>query len=311
MRQLDFRRQVRHNEGVESHARHSRTRLATGFTLVELLVVIAIVGLLVAILLPAVQAAREAARRMSCGNNLKQLALAVLMYEDAQGSLPPAAVSATHYTYATLILPHLEQQNLFASYRFDLSYDDPLNQPAVQTSLKMFICPSAPAGRQNPAGQQFGPSDYTPITDVDPQAMALGFATPRGNPFGTMPVDATVRLAEITDGLTTTLLLAEDAGRPQLWQRGRLNGATEATGWATQTNISPINLDGASADGLTIWGPCAINCTNLHECYSFHRVGAMFAFADGHVRLLSSSMPTNTLADFVTRAEGEVVSGGY
>src|SRR5262245_14428884 len=98
-----------------------------GFTLVELLVVLAIIGLLLAIVLPAVQAAREAAHRLSCANNLKQLAAAALLYEDAQGSLPPSAVSSTHYTWATLLLPHLEQENLYASYRFDLAYDDPLN----------------------------------------------------------------------------------------------------------------------------------------------------------------------------------------
>lgn len=289
--------------------RAARGRLGRGFTLVELLVVLAIIGLLLAILLPAVQAAREAARRLSCSNNLRQLATAALLYDDVHGTLPPSAVSVTHYTWATLLLPHLEQQNLYDGYRFDLTYDDPLNQPAVQIVLKTFICPSAPPARANPAGTSYGPSDYTPITDVDPQAMALGYVTLRGSPWGAMPVDAAVRLAEITDGTSMTILLAEDAGRPQLWQRGKLRGATEPTGWATQNGISPINLDGASADG-EIYGGCAINCTNLHECYAFHTGGAMFAFVDGHVRLLSHTVSTNMLADLVTRAEGEVSGVG-
>src|SRR5262245_15791655 len=129
--------------------RHPVPRLA--FTLVELLVVIAIIGILVALLLPAVQSAREAARRMQCGNNLKQLGLALLNYESSRGVFPfgcggtsGGARYAQTGTWAAFILPQLEQQNLFDTFDFKRHMNDPANQKAVSTIVPGFICPSDP-----------------------------------------------------------------------------------------------------------------------------------------------------------------------
>jgi prepilin-type N-terminal cleavage/methylation domain-containing protein/prepilin-type processing-associated H-X9-DG protein len=119
-----------------------------GFTLVELLVVIAIIGVLVALLLPAVQAARESARRMTCTNQLKQIGLALHNHADVRGALPPGGVNtgrngARCYTTWTIeILPFLEQQSLFQLYRQDRFNEDPLNAPVFQARVKSYECPA-------------------------------------------------------------------------------------------------------------------------------------------------------------------------
>src|SRR5712671_3528288 len=106
------------------------TRPRRGFTLIELLVVIAIIGILVALLLPAVQAAREAARRMQCGNNTKQLALAMHNYHDVYGSFPPGRTSSNISAHAHL-LPYIEQGNLYQLVDFSSSYNAASNAAAI------------------------------------------------------------------------------------------------------------------------------------------------------------------------------------
>jgi prepilin-type N-terminal cleavage/methylation domain-containing protein/prepilin-type processing-associated H-X9-DG protein len=124
-----------------------------GFTLVELLVVITIIGLLIALLLPAVQAAREAARRMQCGNNLKQLGVGFHNFEGANGGFPPRRWSRysnsgwpnNGYTgWGTFLLPFIEQQPLYDAYKWEYDFYDPVNKPVVETNLPVFVCPTTP-----------------------------------------------------------------------------------------------------------------------------------------------------------------------
>ncbi len=274
-----------------------------GFTIVELLVVIAVIGILIGLLLPAVQGAREAARRMKCQNNLRQLALASLMYEQSCKAFPNACMWPPEHGWGTFLLPFMEQQAVADQYRFDRSFDDPVNFAATNYAISAFICPSAPT---RPTGADpAGHCDYAPIFNIDPTAIRLGVVTPRQNPDGILFYNARLTLADVQDGTSQTLLLVEDAGRPILMRRGKRVGRTEFAGWAAYNGVTPINLDGFSADGTQMWGPCAINCTNLHECYSFHPGGADFAFVDGHVQFLSETIPIDRMADFVTRANGE------
>jgi prepilin-type N-terminal cleavage/methylation domain-containing protein len=133
-------------------------RSLVGFTLVELLVVIAIIGVLVALLLPAVQAAREAARRAQCTNNMRQVGLAVLNYESGKGTLPPSHTRIPDHSCIAYILPYMEQGALFSQYNFDKHWhDDPAgvavtNRKLARTPIPTLRCPSTPeAGSERKA----------------------------------------------------------------------------------------------------------------------------------------------------------------
>src|SRR5437870_2496124 len=154
-------------QSPEGEGMKQASAIRLGFTLIELLVVIAIIGVLTGLLLPAVQKVREAANRMKCQNNLKQIGLALHSYEGANGRFPPAYIRTsgrqsgtangigypddnwngpTGWAWGTLLLPHIEQDNLFKSLRLDLPCWAPENAPFVQTRLSIFLCPSASGG---------------------------------------------------------------------------------------------------------------------------------------------------------------------
>ncbi len=125
-------------------------RLRFGFTLVELLVVIAIIGILVALLLPAVQAAREAARRMQCSNNLKQIGLGILNYESAMKRIPPGSIESNFIGGFASILPHLEQGSVYLEYDFGLYYTHPYNVEVSKQRVSTYLCPSTVIPRDVP-----------------------------------------------------------------------------------------------------------------------------------------------------------------
>jgi prepilin-type N-terminal cleavage/methylation domain-containing protein/prepilin-type processing-associated H-X9-DG protein len=310
-------------------SRHSKTR--PGFTLIELLVVIAIIAVLVGLLLPAVQKVREAANRIQCVNNLKNLGLALHHYHDGYGTFPPGAVGPTpsqpqsaglkHHGLGTYLLPYLEQQALSRQYRWDVSWFDPPNQPVVNTQLKIWQCPSAEANRimngslptvSPPAELPFNGTaacgDYAGVLHIDAGLVSLGLVGPAGNLEGVFPVNARRRLADICDGTSQTILMAECAGRPQLWQGREQVPNVWLTGgpWASRNLLFGR---GASPDGTTFYGPCAINCTNDREVYGFHPGGANTVFADGSVHFLRADLGIRVFARLVTRAGGEVISG--
>jgi prepilin-type N-terminal cleavage/methylation domain-containing protein/prepilin-type processing-associated H-X9-DG protein len=303
-------------------------RRRRAFTLIEVLVVIAIIGVLLGLLLPAVQKVLDAAARLSCGNNLRQAGLALHQFESTRGRLPPGAVfgplpeagittDALHGCWPFL-LPYLEQQALFNAYRWDVDFFDPANQPTVATQLKILQCPSAQANRfvlmEDPDGAftkggQGACIDYGPVQGIGPGLVLLGLVDPVGDYRGALPINQMSRLAQISDGTSNTLLVAEDAGRPQLWQAGRYVPDVFSFGGPWASNVNAVLIQGASVDGSTAPGPCALNCTNNQQPYSFHTGGANFLFADGSVHFLPAAIDIRVLAALATRAGGEVVGG--
>jgi len=164
-------------------------RQGVAITLVELLVVIAIIGVVVALCLPAVRSAREPARRNSCSNNLKQIMLAILHYESQNGTLPPAytvdADGNRLHSWRTLILPHMEQRQLYESIDHSKPWDDPVNAKAREAVVESYICPSY--------------RDTKNITTY------LGVYGPTSVFSGSVPRS----LSEITDGTKATIAVVD------------------------------------------------------------------------------------------------------
>jgi prepilin-type N-terminal cleavage/methylation domain-containing protein len=291
-----------------------------GFTLVELLVVIAIIAVLIGLLLPAVQKVREAANRMACANNLKQLGLALHSFHDQHQRFPPGQVrgplreagitNAVNHGWGPFILPFIEQQPLYNQYRWEVSAGDALNLPVVSTQLKIFQCPSAEPNRVYTAGPsgKGACGDYAPTWYVDSTLADSSLIDCPASYQGVLQPNHMTCLSQITDGTAQTILLAEDAGRPRRWRAGRPgpDQVVEGGGWTAVNN--GIILQGSAPDGTMRPGPCAINCTNQREVYSFHAGGAHAVFADGSVHFLKAGISIRVLARLVTRAGGEVVS---
>ena len=300
------------------------------FTLIELLVVIAIIAVLVGLLLPAVQKVREAASRTTCQNNLKQIGLALHNYESAAGTWPAQSTNAPRGSWITQILPHIEQGNVARLYNPALNWDDPANAAAVTTRIKLLLCPSADKDRDGFEYTRFttatprfflygAPTDYTNVGGVG-SALAASLSPPPADATGVLG-SVPVRVLQVTDGLSNTILVTECANRPQLWQRRRRVDALPppahwsstsdkpyVTGGVWASHLKGFLIDGAGADGSTNGGTCAMNCSNDNEVYSFHPGGANALLADGSVRFLRDATPVPALAALVTRAGGEVVT---
>ena len=328
-----------------------------GFTLIELLVVIAIIAILIGLLLPAVQKVREAAARAKCSNNLKQLALAMANFEGNYNPYPLGSTGSVGATtapfsagYLTDLLPFLEQDNLLRIYNKNANWHDPANQTARMTRVSTFECPSTIRPGQAFEFTQIAPGGPRVLTEGAPIDYANTSGLGSGLDFrldnlgtegrkGIISFGAAAKHSAVTDGLSNTIMFAESAGRPFLWQKGRqittpLPPGTPPTPktWST-SNPYPLqtgatwassrkgmSIDGASFDGVTgdsstasgmSFGDCSINCSTDNEIYSFHSGGANVGMGDGSVRFLRDSISIRTLAALVTRAGGEVINGDY
>ena len=195
-----------------------RKDLRSGFTLVELLVVIAIIGILVAMLLPAVNSAREAARGIQCTNNLKQIQLALLNFENASTAFPPGTyVPPITWGWSAYILPYLEEEAAHDVCDFDNRIDTPGNSQAIKTFFHTYQCPSAPENRfisccaQIPGDEDAAETNYGGVSTTRSQRQIFGFLCCAldydGN--GMLYYGSEVQLREVTDGTSKTLMVTE------------------------------------------------------------------------------------------------------
>ena len=300
-----------------------------GFTLVELLVVIAIIGILVGLLLPAVQAAREAARRMQCSNNLKQLGLATHNYESAfkrfpsggQGTdfrkSPPGTTFGVH-SFFTGILGYIEQGNTFQLIDQSFAYNEtPGNIAAAKQAISTFICPSN-GWRSSPIDNEgYGCTDYAPTyyVDLDPNTGLRNKSTRLAGAL----TNRFAQHGQITDGLSNTIFLAEDAGRDERMQPGHVyldpidGNIRRFWRWAEldcSIGVSKTINNNRFPQGGPPDCPWDLNnCGPFEEIFSFHTGGAQVVLGDGSVHFLSESLDAATLRALVTAKGGEIVDG--
>lgn len=251
------------------------------FTLVELLVTIAIIGVLVGLLLPAVQAAREATRRAECQNRLKQIGLALQSYHNSHEAFPIGCTewrpwgntTKRQLAWSAYLLPQLEQRALFDQLDLGKPFDDPANA-AASTTLVGYLCPS---NAEYQPSENFGRSDFGGI-------YGERITGPNNPAKGVMLLDRATSISEITDGTSQTLIVAEDSSSP----------------------------DGQWINGRNLFDQAfAINAAPEFEndIRSEHPGGANGLAVDGSVHFLSESTDERILAAWCTRAGGEVAEG--
>ena len=304
--------------------------------------VIAIIAVLIGLLLPAVQKVREAAAKSECANNLKQIGLGLHNYESSyqrfpsggQGTdystNPPSTTFALHSTF-TLLLPFVEQENVYRQMDLRRAYNDPRapgNQVAAKTTIKTFLCPSNPFDRNDPEG--YGLVDFMPTvyTDIHPRT---GIRDRASRTDGALVVRGP-RATHVTDGLSSTIAIAEDVGKQYPGITGRYldpitNRLRAPTRWAEPSTgngvsgppgnglpgrslTSPINNSATPHGGPPdcLWSQN--NCGPNDEIFSFHSGGALVVFCDGHVSLLSDALTPQALRALVTPRGGEPIPPG-
>lgn len=290
-----------------------------GFTLVELLVVMAVIGVLVALILPAVQNARESARRVQCRTNLKQFGLALQNYHGDALRFPPGYVSTYDasgtdrgpgWGWGAMILPQLEQANLHGTINFNRPIEAPENSAPRTASLPTTLCPSDPVRPVWPAVTRDSVANPTAtICQVASSSYVavFGISEPGIDGEGVFYRNSSVAIKDISDGTSTTFLVGE-----------RSHWTCEATwvGSVTGARIFPPSGSPAlpfiqHASGM-ILGHTVEGTPNSPgiECNNFssrHAGGAHFVFADGHVQFISVNTDLSVFQALSTRAGGEVI----
>ena len=292
----------------------NRNRVRLGFTLVELLVVIAIIGILVALLLPAINAAREAARRTGCTNNMRQWGIALHGYHDAQNSLPEGCMDPSGWGWRALSLPYLEESAIFETIDFDYWFLhnpnkicwsgksielDQFGEHAGSKYISILFCPSDHlAGRlvgwEN-GGRAFHVSNFLGVSDQKNNVEHLGRAV-HGPGDGTFYFGSKTKFRQISDGLSHTVIVGEvgmQLKQINKWGFGICSWGDKDGVLSMRIGIAPGN--DSSPFHLTHW-------------WSYHPGGVNFIFADGSVHFIDEAIDLATLRAMATVNGSEIIS---
>jgi prepilin-type N-terminal cleavage/methylation domain-containing protein/prepilin-type processing-associated H-X9-DG protein len=284
-----------------------------GFTLIELLVVIAIISVLIAQLLPAVQSAREAARRAQCCNNLMQVGLALQNYESSHEVLPPGVVNLTGpvldqpkgygFGWMTQVLPYFEMKNVYNHFNLKIGLYEPENSTTRTNLVRSYLCPSDNGPTRD--SNRIAMTSYAGVHhDVEAPIAA--------DNHGVLFLNSAVRLEDVTDGTSMTLFVGEklndglDLGwasgtRASLRNTGLGVNRMPATG--KKPTVSPSSLSADEAEELSKLGTPAF----VGGFGSRHPGGSNFVFGDGSVRFIKSSISPKVYQHLANRADGEVI----
>ena len=304
----------------------------TAFTLVELLVVIAIIGILVSLLLPAVQSAREAGRRSQCLNNLRQLALAVHNYHDQFKKIPPGSITTNQLSWHVHILPFFEQSSLYNQFDFTSgAYTATGRGRHGLNRINMYLCPSSPVDKMQTQDPPNTPNFAETIPANNPSAEIPYTTHYYGvlGPVGTSPTgavyieesdssygniskqgmffyDTKFTFAAVTDGLSNTLMVAEQSqqnnktgSRYRNWVRGRGAGSDS---WFGGCKTIRYTINYPLASSIT-------NQFNQRPMGSQHPGGANFNYGDGSTRFHSQNIALSVLLALASRNGAETVAG--
>jgi prepilin-type N-terminal cleavage/methylation domain-containing protein/prepilin-type processing-associated H-X9-DG protein len=295
----------------------------SAFSLIELLVVMAIIGILVALMLPAVQKVRESASRLKCQNNLKQIGLALQNYHVASQAFPPGYQTQVApdnsdlgpgWGWAASLLPYMEQSNLWQSIHFDRQIFDPANAAARMVSVPSYLCPSDPRARHTFTVVDANGNPICDVAHASYTAMngVLGVSNDAFDNNGAFIRNKPMRIADITDGLSTTLFVGERSTNMSnvTWTGAVTNGVvpdlrySDVPDQLANAELAPaLVLSHGSRDHL----PNNPLVFDADATFSYHVQGVNFLFGDGSVRPINNSIDGLVYEALLTRASGEPI----